>query len=71
MLGKPVQTAVESAEAAAKAVAEAEEAAALATRLMAAASRYEQEAELAHPGAVNSLSETKVYFLDPCDHLSS
>ncbi|EIE25382.1 hypothetical protein COCSUDRAFT_61601 [Coccomyxa subellipsoidea C-169] len=46
------RTAVESAEAAAKAVAEAEEAAALATRLMAAANRYEQEAELADPGAV-------------------
>ncbi|KAK9908614.1 hypothetical protein WJX75_000498 [Coccomyxa subellipsoidea] len=45
------RTAVESAEAAAKAVAEAEEAAALATRLMAAASRYEQEAELADPAA--------------------
>ncbi|BDA41692.1 probable single myb histone 4 at N-terminal half [Coccomyxa sp. Obi] len=43
------RTAVESAEAAAKAVAEAEEAAALATRLMAAADRYEQEAELANP----------------------
>ncbi len=41
---------MESAEAAAKAVAEAEEAAALATRLMAAANRYEQEAELADPG---------------------
>lgn len=51
------QTAVESAEAAAKAVAEAEEAAALATRLMAAASRYEQEAELADPGEAHPISQ--------------
>ena len=41
------QTAVESAEAAAQAVAEAEEAAALATRLMEAANRYEHEAAAA------------------------
>jgi hypothetical protein len=46
----PAKTAVESAEAAAQAVAEAEEAAALATGLMAAASRYEHEAELNDPG---------------------
>ena len=41
------QPAVEQAEAAAQAVAEAEEAAALATRLMDVANRYEEEAQLA------------------------
>lgn len=41
------QSAVEQAEAAAQAVAEAEEAAALATRLMDVANRYEEEAQLA------------------------
>ena len=40
-----LQTALEAAEAAARAVAEAEEAAALATRLMDAANRYEQQAQ--------------------------
>ncbi len=41
------QSALEQAEAAAQAVAEAEEAAALATRLMDVANRYEEEAQLA------------------------
>ena len=41
------QSALEQAEAAALAVAEAEEAAALATRLMDVANRYEEEAQLA------------------------
>jgi len=41
------QSALEQAEAAAKAVAEAEEAAALATRLMDVANHYEEEAQLA------------------------
>ena len=49
------QSALEQAEAAAQAVAEAEEAAALATRLMDVANRYEEEAQLAGGDSSNHL----------------